>query len=483
MPFQHVVVVIQENRTPDNLFQGLCGPNRGLCPFPYDISNVGVAEVNGQQTPVALKPVPLSTDYDLDHSHHSFVLMYDNGAMDGANLISAICPANSNDCVNKGKGQNLSYGFVDNSTGIVDPYLVLARQYGWANRMFQTNQGPSFPAHQFLFGGTSANTALDDVSGMFVTENLSQPTGANYLPNHDTGCLAPLGELFQVISPSTAPEEATLVNDPLGQLCFHHDSLATLLDAAGLSWKYYAARSTSNPFPENPSQTGYNQGGWMWNAPNAIADICQPDYSQDPPQCTGPEYAANDILNPSRVLTDISNCHLAAVSWVTPVGANSDHAGPLGGSGGPSWVAAIVNAVGNATTCDQGRGYWSDTAILITWDDWGGWYDHVKPPILPGNQGDYQYGFRVPLLVVSAYTPVGFVSEEQHDFGSILRFIEMVFHIREGALGFADARASSDLREFFFFFGARRTFKSIAAPLDANFFLHDPRPLTPPDDD
>ena len=105
------------------------------------------------------------------------------------------------------------------------------------------------------------------------------------------------------------------------------------------------------------------------------------------------------------VLADISNCNLRSVSWVIPGGQNSDHAGDPNNTGGPAWVAAIVNAIGNHPSCPNGEVYWHNTAILITWDDWGGWYDHEPPTILPLPQGDYQYGFRVPLIVVSAYTP------------------------------------------------------------------------------
>jgi phospholipase C len=98
-------------------------------------------------------------------------------------------------------------------------------------------------------------------------------------------------------------------------------------------------------------------------------------------------------------------------------------------------------------------------------------------------QGDYQYGFRVPLLVVSAYTSRAFVSNTRLDFGSILKFVESVFNIPEGSLGFADERATRDLHEFFDFTRPRRNFKTIAAPLDANFFINDKRPPEPPDID
>jgi phospholipase C len=136
----------------------------------------------------------------------------------------------------------------------------------------------------------------------------------------------------------------------------------------------------------------------------------------------GGEWAANVDLVPADVLTDIAGCRLSNVSWVIPDGRNSDHAGGTTTTGGPSWVAAIVNAIGTANACDDGAGYWSDTAILVTRDDWGGWYDHVAPSVPAGPQGHYQYGFRVPLLVVSAYTPKGYVNDVPHDFGSVLRF-------------------------------------------------------------
>jgi phospholipase C len=72
-----------------------------------------------------------------------------------------------------------------------------------------------------------------------------------------------------------------------------------------------------------------------------------------------------------QIFNDISSGSLPAVSWVIPDEANSDHPGS-GSDTGPSWVASVVNAIGDSP-------YWSSTAIVITWDDWGGFYDHVKP--------------------------------------------------------------------------------------------------------
>jgi len=141
-----------------------------------------------------------------------------------------------------------------------------------------------------------------------------------------------------------------------------------------------------------------------------------------------------------------------------------------------------VNAIGNSK-CEGDAGYWKNTAIFITWDDWGGWYDHESPEFLPEPYGDYQYGFRVPLLVVSAYTPRSYINNVHHDFGSILRFIEHNFGIEQGALNFADARSKSDLVGFFNLEESPREFVNIQAPKDASFFLNQKGRHEGPDDD
>jgi phospholipase C len=448
--FQHVVVIVQENRTPDNLFQGLCTPPYGSasrCSTTaatglYDIqtanwldksSSTGVSQPSG---------IPLANKYDLSHAHSAFTTMCDANPstalckMDGAAGItcSGACP------------QKPQFRFVLNPHALLDPYLTMATQYGWANLMFQTNQGPSFPAHQFLFGGTSAPSAADDAAGIFASENMSGTSSV-------AGCAAPAGTTVELISPTGENSKV--------YPCFEHQTMGDLL-TSGLTWRYYA-----------PS------AGSIWTAPNAIDHICQPTRMGG--KCAGTDWTNNVDLTPADVLRDISSCNLRSVSWVIPTGANSDHASVNDG-GGPSWVASIVNAIGNSKSCDANTGYWSNTAIFITWDDWGGWYDHEPPVILTQPEGDYQYGFRVPLIVVSAYTSAGTINNVRHDFGSILRFVEFNFGISQGALNFADARASTDLTEFFDLTRSPRVFQTISARKTAYFFLHDRRKATDPDD-
>ena len=451
--FRHIVVVVQENRTPDNLFQGLCGPPYGACavpptPFaPYDIQTSNWKTKTGTVQP---GPVALANTYDLNHSHTAFNnqcnIVAGNPAtcrMNGAAGVSCaaqkgtVCPLHP------------QFKFVDNSTGIVNPYLVLATQYGWANYMFQTNQGPSFPAHQFLFGGTSAPSWWEDFNGVFAAENMT--------PNGSAGCTAPSTTVVALISPSSAPPPYGTEASKMFP-CFDHSTMADLVN----DWKYYTAGVKS-----------------IWTAPNAISHICQAKNGV----CTG--WGSHVNTNPSNFLTDVANCNLHELTWVTPTAANSDHA-TMNDGGGPSWVASIVNAIGNSSCTDGFRGnttYWQDTAIIITWDDWGGWYDHEPPTILPGVQGDYQYGFRVPLIFVSAYTSQGLVDNSQYDFGSILRFIENNFGYSEGQLGFADSRSSTDLSAFFNLSQGPRKFNSVAAPKTASFFINDKRPPEPPDND
>ena len=446
--FEHIVIIVQENRTPDNLFQGLCmrpfGSEASCSVHPsteqYDIQTRNWSDKSSPSGATQPQTVQLAAKYDLSHAHAAFEAMCNPQVhqgpcrMNGASGIACVgvCPTQP------------QFRYVDNSAGILDPYLRLATEYGWANHMFQTNQGPSFPAHQFLFGGTSAPTAGDDAIGVFVAEN----TGAEA-----AGCAAPAGTTVKLIDPNG-------LEDRVIYPCFERPTMADLLP---VTWKYYAPTA-----------------GSIWTAPNAIRHICQ---STGPGgKCVGADWLGNVDLVSADVLRDIADCRLAGVSWVIPTALNSDH-GAVNDGGGPSWVASIVNAIGTSSTCDGGAGYWKNTAIVITWDDWGGWYDHVAPSIPAGPEGDYQYGFRVPLIFVSAYTPKGSIENGAYDFGSILRFVEHNFGVREGALFFADARAERDLRGFYDLGRPARTYQTIATPLDASFFLSDPRPAAGPDDD
>jgi phospholipase C len=430
---QHVVVIFQENRSTDNLFQDPVLIGRGA-----DLAQSG-KDSSGNTIPLA--EIGLGVDYDPGHSHGAFNDMCDLNAatgqcqMDGADKIPVVCNVGATDC----PAPDLQYGYVDPAD--VQPYFQMAEQYTFADHMFQTNQGPSFPAHQFIISGTSAPSVG---SNLFAADN-PRANGATI----DEGCDAGSEATVALIDP-TGSESS---NPPIFP-CFEHPTLTDLLEKKGYTWRYYTPAISS-----------------IWNGPEAIGHICG---AQDG-ACQGADWTSHVVINNAQVLTDIANNQLVQVSWVIPSGQESDHAGNTTDTG-PSWVSSIVNAIGNSP-------YWANTAIFITWDDWGGWYDHVPPPVLIdcAQWGcGYVYGFRVPLIVVSPYVRAQYISKQQHDFGSILKFIEATFSLP--SLGYADA-AADDFSDCFDYNQTPLQFQTVPSALKADYFLNDKTPPTAPDND
>jgi len=473
--FQHIVIVFQENRTPDNLFYALCATEPCSTNPDNHHYNIQTANWLDKTSPSGVTQptgVALANGYDLDHSHGGWVKECDLNTQ----VKPPVCRMDGAAGTKSNRG---AFVYVLNTpdskhpNGILSSYLTLATQYGWGNFMFQTNQGPSYPAHQFIFGGTSALSAAGDAAGTFVSENFG--TGP-------AGCYAKDGETTKLIN-SAGKETTYTINHAAGKTtCVLPQSqggrstMANLLDNAGLGWKYYSTKGGGTDF-----------GGSIWTAPNTLQEICVPDPTFQ--TCTGMEWANHVDLNPSDFLGDALGtgkfgCNLANVSWVIPTGANSDH--PGGSKGGPDWVASVVDAVGQSTCTDtingQSFSYWQDTAIVITWDDFGGWYDHVPPQILNSPEGGYQLGIRVPLIFVSAYTPVGLINNYNHDFGTILRFVERNFGLVQGALGFADQRATNAFAAFYSLSNTPRPFQTVHSAKSALDFINDTTPPTDPDD-
>ena len=368
----------------------------------------------------------------------------------------------------------------------VNPYFQIASHYGFANFMFQTNEGPSFPAHMFLFSGTSAPTVnqVGDVDASWFVSGNSDP--------HDAGCTASIGEEAHDIKPSNGHE--SYAYDPpeitwgdAGYPCYNHSTMAEVLNNAGKTWRYYGWEA-----PNGNDRS-------IWNAPNAMYNLCVPS-GPGKNNCTGDPFTHGNVTTtPGQVLADIDNCQLQQVSWVVPDGYWSDHPGSNSTLFGPFWVSSIVNKIGNSWAQSQGGShcdYWGGhttgsgnqpTLILITWDDWGGWYDHIAPyEVLTSGWGaQYVSSFRVPLLVVSAYTDEHTISGPNtnnpdcpnhtycHDFGSLLKFTETNFSLSEvgdlDSLQYADHFAPDNkngnvpLSEFFNL-TSPRSFYAISLP-------------------
>jgi phospholipase C len=224
--------------------------------------------------------------------------------------------------------------------------------------------------------------------------------------------------------------------------CWDPKTLGDELDSAGLTWAFYAPPVTS--------------GDGIWSSYQAIKHIYK-----------GPDWT-KDVFSPStQFLQDVSSGNLRNVTWVMPTYTNSDHPGS-GSNTGPSWVASLVNAVGQSQ-------YWNSSAIFIFWDDYGGMYDPEAPALL-----DYDgLGMRLPLLIISPYAKKGHVSHVHYEHGSILKFVEDQFGL--GRLAASDTRANSPKVDSFDFSQPPRKFVKIAAPFDRAYFMRQPVDRRPPD--
>ena len=243
-PFKHVIIVIQENRTPDNLFGSDAFASQPQLPGA-DLAT----QAKCGNTVIPRTASGLYSCFDPDHGHgwnhplhDAWLTTYDSGKMDGSCGVTLWCGPPGQTCpYNKcNPPTTITDTYVDNSNGNVQPYFDIARNYGYANYMFQTNQGPSFEAHQFLFTGTSAPDYYQDQTcggypcyKWFAAENQAGP---------NWGCTADASTNIVEIDPG-GKESKGIYNN--GYPCYEHNTLSDLLEperrylevlSAGKTW-------------------------------------------------------------------------------------------------------------------------------------------------------------------------------------------------------------------------------------------------------
>ena len=223
--------------------------------------------------------------------------------------------------------------------------------------------------------------------------------------------------------------EFNFTSSDVNDSTFYFSSAVNELAAANVSWRYYA---------------GEHQSLNNWNPLPAFASV-----RSDPS-------LLNNIVETGQFITDVEHGNLPSVAWVMPASDAVSEEPPGNITLGEQAVVSEINAI-------MASSYWSSTAIFVTWDDWGGFYDHVTPPQVDG----LGYGFRVPCLVISPYAKQGFVDGAQGDFTSILKFIETVFSVP--SLATRDASAS-DMMEAFDFPQAPRAALTLPGPFMANHY-------------
>ncbi|MDA4113261.1 MAG: alkaline phosphatase family protein [Thaumarchaeota archaeon] len=202
-----------------------------------------------------------------------------------------------------------------------------------------------------------------------------------------------------------AGRDGDVINNSFATFSFN--PIMTELDKARITWRYYA---------------GYAPGYSGWNPLPGFRQFQQGSWG-------------SKITDSQAILSDIAGGNLPQVSWVMPPNDSSSDHPPYSLDVGQAWTRSVVSAL-------QKSQYWSSSAIFLTWDDYGGWYDHVAPPQVDPNG----YGFRVPLILISPFAKNGYVDNTLSDHSSLLSFIENNFSL--GNLGARDA-SSNDLVEAF----------------------------------
>jgi phospholipase C len=377
---QHVVIVMQENRSFDEYFGTFPGAD-------------GLPTQNGQFTTCVPDPRggcqkpfhdPDPVNAGGPHGQANATADIDGGKMDGfvAQALTArhAC-ADPNDpaCSN---GQKVDVmGWKDARD--IPNYWSYAQSFVLQDRMFEPNASWSLPEHLFLVSEWSAKcaSASDPNSCVDALQN----------PNNPQTPARP--------KKAASPD----AGQPVSSLYAWTD-VTWLLNKQHVSWKYYVAPGTEPDCEDASQQTcvqkKQNAGTpGIWNPLPWFTDVKQ-------------DKQLGNIQDMSHFTADARSGQLPAVSWIVPNSKNSEHP-PASTSTGQAYVTDLVNAVMRSPN-------WGSTAIFLSWDDWGGFYDHVRPPSVDQNG----YGLRVPGIVISPYARQGFVDHQTLSHDAYVKFIE-----------------------------------------------------------
>ena len=242
-------------------------------------------------------------------------------------------------------------------------YFAYARHFALGDNMFSSLTGPSFPNHLYTVGAQSGGAINNPSSSGIWGCDADDTSTVQVMDNH--------GNITRQFP------------------CFNFRTLADNLEVAGLTWKYYAPQK--------------GESGYIWSALDAIQHIRLTPLWEE------------RVVPTSQFASDALNSRLPAVSWLVVGSGMSEHP-PASVCAGEDWTVQQLNAVMQSPD-------WNSTAVFLTWDDFGGFYDHVPPPKVD----NFGFGPRVPFLIISPYSKPGYISHTQYEFSSVLKFIEIRF--------------------------------------------------------
>ena len=376
---RHVVIIMQENRSFDSYFGTYPGADGipGLAGHPGTVPCVPNPATGG-----CARPFHDRQDRSLGGPHSFAAAQADinGGKMDGfvaeQEKGMAGCAETFNPACGNGGGTPDVMGYHDGSD--IPNYWAYAHDFVLQDHMFQSDASWSLPSHLYLVSEWSAYCSLK-----------GDPESCRSAPE----------------DPGYPPDFARRLGDPVPTPPnYAWTDLTYLMHKFGVSWGYYVFKG-SEPDCENSADIACAQVGQsaktpgIWNPLPYFSTVQQ-------------DNELGNIKSISNFYADATAGTLPAVSWVTPNGAVSEHPPGLITTG-QSYVTRLINAIMRGPE-------WSSTAIFLTWDDWGGFYDHVAPPRVD-EQG---YGLRVPALVISPYARPGFVDHQTLSFDAYVKFIE-----------------------------------------------------------
>ncbi|HEY6397127.1 MAG TPA: alkaline phosphatase family protein [Solirubrobacteraceae bacterium] len=376
---QHIVIIMQENRSFDSYF----GTYPGADGLPMQ-GGVPAVCVPDPITGACVRPYHDRHDQNLGgpHSERNSIADVNGGHMNGfiAQERGAVgnCTIQFNPACAGARGTPDVMGY---HTGADIPnYWAYAHKFVLQDHMFESTASWSLPSHLFMVSEWSA----------YCTRHADPTSCRNALQR-----------------PAAPPDFLRYRFLQPGQPDYAWTDLTYLLHKYGVSWRYYVFQGSEPDCQSSGSiscapvrQRARTPG--IWN-PLPYFDTVRQD------QQLGNVTSLSDFYAAAQAGT------LPAVSWINPNGRVSEHP-PALISTGQTYVTGLINAIMRGPN-------WNSTAIFVSWDDWGGFFDHVRPPVVDQNG----YGLRVPGLLISPYARTGMIDHQTLSFDAYAKFIEDVF--------------------------------------------------------
>jgi phospholipase C len=379
----HVIIILRENRSFDSYF----GTFPGVDGIPMK-DGVPTVCIPNSALGTCLRPFHDPNDRNLGgpHNYDSAIADVNGGRMDGfidtayseplGLLNGARGPAGRARVRTCRREPALTICAHPDLMGYHDQreipnYWSYARNFALQDHMFEPNWGPSEPAHLYLVSGWSARCSN---------------------PHDPFTCKTNL----QMPDPEGPRQQDNLPD-------YGWTDLTYLLYRNKVSWAYYIDPSDRPDCDITHAFCGKSQRligtPSIWNPLRDFVTVHQ-------------NHQLGNIRDVSNFLRDLKEGHLPSVTWIMPDAANSEHP-PSSISTGQAYVTRLINAIGRSSV-------WDKSVIFLTWDDWGGFYDHVPPPKADHNG----YGLRVPSIVIGPYVKRGYIDHQTLSFDAYLKFVE-----------------------------------------------------------